>query len=232
MKKSDIDSLMRVEQSFYNTLLAIKNCPIMALYWDLGAILMPFKILKEKLLLYWHIRNLPPSSIAYQALIIQERLNLPSLLDEIVHFLNKFEVYDVLQFSKDAWKKLVSKNIVQMNREFIIESSKRYKKLDYVSMGCEDFGLKKYFLDLNLEDGRLKFRERCKTMTTCKTDYPSDMKNVRSLFSCHHCDEVDSVNLHWKTCSAYSHLRENRNLNSDVDLCAYYRDIINLRNQE
>ena len=230
MKESDMVALMRIEQSFFSTLLGVRNCPAMSLYWDLGAIVMPLKILKEKLLLYWHIHNLPSSSVAHQAITIQERLNFPSLRDEIVHFLNKYEVVDVTQFSKESWKVFVNKNITDMNRNYILEHSKKYKKIDYYSMGCEEFGLKDYFLNLSLADGRLKFRERCKTMSTCKTDYPSDINNIRSLFSCQHCDEIDSVRLHWKYCIAYSHLRENRNLNSDVDLCAYYRDIINMRN--
>ena len=165
-------------------------------------------------------------------MLIQERLHFPSLRDEIVHFLNKYEVFDVTQFSKESWKQFVRKNIADLNRNFIIENSKRYKKLDYYSMGCEEFGLKDYFLNLNLADGRLKFRERCKTMSTCKMDYPSDINNIKSLFTCHHCEEIDSVSLHWKSCSAYSQFRDNRNLDADADLCAYYRDIINMRNQE
>ena len=119
-----------------------------------------------------------------------------------------------------------------MNREYILDTSKKYKKLDYVSMGCEDFGLKNYFHNLNLSDSRLKFRERSKCMTTCRTDYPSDVENIRAMFKCYHCEEIDSVSLHWKSCLGYSHLRENRNLQSDVDLCGYYRDIINMRVQE
>ena len=135
-------------------------------------------------------------------------------------------------FTKESWKVFVNKKIADMNQNFILENTKRYKKLDYYSMGCEEFGIKDYFVNLRLADARLKFRERCKTMSTCKTDYPSDINHIKSLFTCHNCEEIDSVSLHWKSCPAYSHLRENRNLDSDVDLCAYYRDIINFRNQE
>ena len=96
-------------------------------------------------------------------------------------------------------------------------------------MACEEYGMKDYFRCLNLSDSRIKFRERSKCMTSCRTDYPSDKENVKAMFECYHCEEIDSVGLHWKSCAGYAHLRENRNLQLDTDLCGYYRDIINLR---
>ena len=38
---------------------------------------------------------------------------------------NRFEVVDVCLFSKEGWKKFVRKNIELMNKEYIIENSKR-----------------------------------------------------------------------------------------------------------
>ena len=166
-----------------------------------------------------------------QTMVIQERLRLPSLREEIVEFLNKYEIIDVKKFSKKSWKKFVREKIWNLNRDYIINSSKKYKKLDYFSMGCEEFEMKDYFHKLNLADSRLKFRERSRCMITCRTDYPSDNDNIRAMFKCHHCDEIDSLNLHWKSCQAYKHLRENRNLEVDYDLCGYYRDIIKLREE-
>merc|ERR1711935_536623 len=100
---------------------------------------MPLLILKEKLLLYHHICSLPVHCTAHQVLLIQERLSFPSLRDEVEEFLRKFEIIDVRKFSKQSWKVFVREKILNMNREYIIDTSKKYKKLDYVSMGCEDF---------------------------------------------------------------------------------------------
>ena len=204
----------------------------MAMYWDLGALVMPLRILKETLLLYYHILCLPVSSVAYRVLKIQENKNFPSLRDEVVDFLNKHEVNNVQEFSKQSWRKYVREKILSMNREYILTGSKNYKKIDHVSMACEDFGMKDYFNNLNLADSRLKFRERSHCMTSCRTDYPSDLENIREMFSCYHCDEIDTVDYHWKSCEGYKHLRANRNLNIDSDLCGYYRDIIKLRIDE
>ena len=232
MKKSDMDRLIKLENNFFNSLLAVRNCPTMAMYWDIGSLVFPLRILKEKLLLYHHISCLQETAVAYSVLVIQERQNLPSLKDEIIHFLRKYEIVDVRKFSKLGWRKYVREKIHEMNREFILENSKKYKKLDYMSMACEEYGLKDYFNCLNLTDSRIKFRERSKCMTSCRTDYPSDQGNIKAMFQCFHCDEIDSVGLHWKLCPGYAHLRENRNLQLDTDLCGYYRDIINLREQE
>ena len=229
MKKGNFNTLWKLENSFYNSLLAVRNCPSMAMYWDLGVLVMPLRILKEKLLLYHHISCLPQNSVARQVLDIQERLDYPSLRKEISHFLSKYEVFDVRKFSKKEWKCFVNKNIIQMNREYIIENSKHYKKIDYITMACEDFEIKGYFHDLNLEESRIKFRERSHCMTTCKTNYSNNYEYIKSMFECENClDEIDNFELHWKTCRGLKHLRENKDL-SDSDLVAYYREIISLR---
>ena len=94
MRQSDVNNLMKIENSFYHSLLAVKNCPVMAFYWDLGALVFPLRILKEKLILYHHISCLPENSVSNQVLLIQERMSLPSLRDEVCEFLSKHEVID------------------------------------------------------------------------------------------------------------------------------------------
>ena len=77
------------------------------------------------------------------------------------------------------------------------------------------------------------FRERYFCLPTCRMDYPSDISNIKAQFSCFHCEEIDSArDGHWKSCVGNSHLRENKVLTLDVDLCEYYRGIINMRIQE
>ena len=93
--------------------------------------------------------------------------------------------------------------------------------------------MKSYFKDLNLEDSRIKFRERCKCLSLCRTSHPSDINNIRASFECFHCQEVDTnAGLHWVTCSSYAHLCLNKNLHSDAELCDYYKEIINMRKQD
>ena len=83
---------------------------------------------------------------------IQETYNFPSLRQEISLFLNKYEIHDVKQFEKEKWKDFVNRSIRAMNRTFLLERMKDYKKLDEVSLSLEEFEIKQYFKELNLQN--------------------------------------------------------------------------------
>ena len=119
------------------------------------------------------------------------------------------------------------------NREFIIQSARKYKKIDYLSLAEEDYGTKEYLFRYDLAKARIKFKERSNCMTTCKVHYPSDRKNLESVFKCPEgeCASLDTLS-HWRKCQPYEHLRENRNLNDDYDLLSYYQDVISLRQRD
>ena len=117
------------------------------------------------------------------------------------------------------------------NRDFLVQSSERYKKVDSLSLACEEYERKEYFNKLNLAQSRIKFRERSKCMTTCRVDYPSDPRNISAMFQCYHCPKVDVLS-HWRDCIFYAKFRESKSLENDVDLVGYYQQIINLRKSE
>ena len=102
MKKSDIELLSKLQRLFLSSLLGVKNCPAVMMLWDLGMISIPMRILKEKLLLYHHIKSLPTGAVARQVIDIQENLNFPSLRNDISFFLAKFCVVDVTEFTKET----------------------------------------------------------------------------------------------------------------------------------
>ena len=108
--------------------------------------------------------------------------------------------------------------------------AKQYKKIDYISMACEDYEMKEYFLKLDLKGARIKFRERSKCMQTCMTHFSSDKKYLEAGFQCMSCNEgkIDTL-LHWRDCVSHSQFRESRNLESDYDLVSFYQDIIQMR---
>ena len=134
---------------------------------------------------------------------------------------------------KKEWKNLMRKKIESANRSRLIEEAKKYKKIDYVSLSCEEYKIKDYFCNLDLAKARLKFRERAKCMRTCKRHYSSDPNNLKTMFFCQSCDtkSVDVLS-HWRVCESYDHLRINRNFDSDFDLVSYYQDVIDLRRAE
>ena len=198
------------------------------MHWDLKVLTIPMRILKAKLNLFHHISCLPEQALARQVLEVQQRLHLGGLHVEVSEFLARHGVTDVRQFSKFQWKKFVSEKIDTDNREFLIKWSESYKKVDSLSLGVEEYESKPYFNTLNLAQARLKFRERSSCMKFCRTHASSDAGNIKALFQCFNCPKIDVLS-HWRTCQSYAKLRNNRNLDSDVDLLAYYQDIIQLR---
>ena len=203
------------------------------MYFDLTVLTIPFRILKDKLILFHHILTLPEGSVAKSILEIQQRLHLRGLNDEVSQFLVENEICDVRDFSKTEWRKFVKQKIVTANRAFLIEEAKKYKKIDYLSLACEEFKMKDYFLNLDLNGARIKFRERANCMYTCKRQYSSVESNIRTMFVCESCENgsIDVLS-HWKFCESYEQFRQNRNLDADFDLVAFYQDVINYRRAE
>ena len=145
IKKRDMDKLIKLQNLFLSVLLGVKNCPTPLMLWDLKILSMPLQILKSKLILYHHISTLPENALSYQILCQQERLNLPSVFDDIRSFLARYEVVDIKSFTKKEWATFVKKCIHNENREYLLDASKRYKKLDYLGLSCEDYEVKPCF---------------------------------------------------------------------------------------
>ena len=184
-------------------LLGVQHCPVSLMMWDLKILSMPLRILKSKLLLYHHISHLSDSDISHRVLVQQQRLQLAGLHEDVSRFLNKYEVVDIKSYSKSEWSRFVNSKIEDENRDSLWERSKYYKKLDYLSLGCEDYEVKPYFHKLNLAQSRIKFWERSKTLKYCRTSHPSEESNLKVSLRCFHCNEIDLIS-HWYTCPRYS----------------------------
>ena len=125
---------------------------------------------------------------------------------------------------------LVKSSILEVNSQSLLEDFKSYKKLDYFDFSLEEFGMKEYFSELNLEDSRMKFRSRAATVLTCSSHYPSDPENIKNMFQCgeNGCTSIDTI-LHWETANCYSHLKVSNSLSNDRELCQFYRNVIQHR---
>ena len=144
---------------------------------------------------------------------IQQQYNFVGLHEEIKSFLNRHEIIDVKRYTKSRWKKMIGEKIDSENRNFIIQWSMSYKKIDTLSLECEDYGIKDYLSKLSLADSRLKFRERSNCMKTCRMSFPSQPDNFKANFEClaKSCTEIDSLS-HWYRCKVYSKIIKSQNL--------------------
>ena len=116
-----------------------------------------------------------------------------------------------------------------LSRVRILTDIKSYKKLDYLELSLEEFQMKDYFHQLDLENSRVMFWARSKTMKGCSTHYPSDPENIRNMFECKEgCKSIDSI-FHWEFSNCYSHLKKTDKIKSDLELCKFYKRAINHR---
>ena len=183
------------------------------------------------MILYHHILNLPDTALCRKILDSQIRHKLGGIHDEVRPFLARHQVVDIKKFSKTEWRKLVNRELKKENRDFLVQWSETYKKVDSLSLACEEYETKDYINKLNLAQSRIKFRERSSCMTTCRVDYPSDSGNIKDMFKCYHCEKLDVLS-HWRECSSYAKFRETKCLDNDADLVSYYQQIISLRKSE
>ena len=61
-----------------------------------------------------------------------------------------------------------------------------------------------------------------------KMNYKGDKKYEKQLWKCDECKLMDSES-HILWCSAYQHLRTNKSLNNDKDLCQYLNEVLKIR---
>ena len=60
-----IQEMDKLQQMFYRCLMAVgSGCPIPALYWETGGIMMKYRITQKKLLFLPHVTTLPEDSLA------------------------------------------------------------------------------------------------------------------------------------------------------------------------
>ena len=224
-----IKELDNLQNLFYRVILQVPTgCPIPMLYWDCGGLLMSNLITQKKLLFLHHIATLSSDSLAHQVYLEQKRLRLPGLVAECQELLVEFDIMKITDYTKLQWKRLIKNKILMKNRNDLLEKMKKYKKIDYKCMSDENFELKPYFKNLHLSQARDKFRIRSFMTRTVKLNFVSDKKFAADLWSCWHCQSIDSQ-AHVRICPAYEHLRIDKDLDNDIHLVQYFRDVIKMR---
>ena len=132
----------------------------------------------------------------------------------------------------------MSKRVNDLNRKYLIESSIKYKKIDNLNMGSEEYKMKDYFLELDLTSARMKFQERAQMVKSCSSHFPSSKSFLQGGFFCPcHKDGKDREKMvenlfHCKKCLRFSKYRESNNIETEIGLTKYYLQIIKARARE
>ena len=197
---------------------------------------MELMILRRKLPLFHHLMTLDKQSLARTIADIQDANSYPDLIKECRTALTHLGLTssDPQHYTKQSWKKLISRKIIEENRRQLLESIKGFKKLNQEELAQEEFKVKDYLKHLTPIEARVKFALRTQQLRTIRMNQMNNQDFARKLWRCPHCHHdghglsVDSQ-AHVLMCQSYKHLREVKNMEVDKDLVAYFQSVMKLR---
>ena len=202
------------------------STPKAALLWETGLLPMSVRVMKRKLNLINFIKNSDESSLSNQVFTEQRRNNWPGPVkesDEICDLLNLPSIANEPVSRADidgACKKKAEKDLK--------EKMERLSKLK--DKTGESFEQRDYFKTLKINEARAMFRSHS-MMLECKMNYSSDPKFSKELWLCDSCQKAIDTQSHVMICSAYSKLREGRDVNSDEDVAWYLAEVMKIRSK-
>ena len=227
-----IKILENLQNFMFRCLLsAPKSTPACFLLWDLGSLTMCNRIIETKLNFLYHLLNLSKESLANEIISVQLKAGFPGLAKECKGYIQDLRLTDITEesISNQKWKNEVKQAILEKNKnDLIFEMKKKEKVKEYIN---EPFEKKEYFQSLNLHEARIIFKKRAKMLQFVKMNFPSDPVYKSELWQCSGCmSKIDTMS-HVLWCSAYSNLRENKDINSDKDLASYLEQVLKIRSK-
>ena len=88
--------------------------------------------------------------------------------------------------------------------------------------------MKSYLNDLPVNLAGIKFKYRVSMLPFVKMCYKSEPKYLKSLWKCTACGLMDTIQ-HLAYCIGYEHMRVDKDLSDDFQLCVYLSNIIKER---
>ena len=112
--------------------------------------------------------------------------SLPGLFLDVSEHLEKLGITDLRSVSKWTYKRTVTKYVRQTFFNELLESVRKYKKLNYEEISKLEFKRKTYFSTMNLESGRMAFRVAAK-MVNVPANFPSKYRRRGESIACSAC---------------------------------------------
>ena len=150
--------------------------------------------------------------------------------------IEKLNLGDIKDYSKNQWKKAVKIKIQSIQKEELIEEMKRYKKIDYRTYESQEFKLREFFSKLNLRDIRVKVQSELFMIPSIRKNFKNNRRYKEENFSCPDCTSIGILNISdsqehvlTSSCQANSDLKIGRDFSKDKDLCDFFHDLIERR---
>ena len=177
------------------------------------------------------------SALARKFSEIQQENNFPGLMSECKLLLRKYKLneHNIHESSKLSWKNKVKHAIVTLFKEYIVESMKSYKKVDHEKKKNEEFGLKSYLMNMNLDNGRMMFAIETEMVEKIKFNYMNNIQYENENWAYDYCTKQSGVYKpdtiqHVTICENYSNLRQDLNLDHERDAVVFSTNIFKFRN--
>ena len=243
ISKKTVKILDDTFNTFYRCMFRIgTGCPKVNFYWQCATLTPMNHILQKKLMFIYHLANLPISSLAKNVFELQLD-NTCGIVAENAEHLNALN-FSVNRFqSKAIWRKIVRNYVLNRNKAQLLESMKKYKKINYDECVQEEFRRKPYFYEMTLDQIRTRFRISSQMLQSVKANFASKYRH-KSL-ACESCrgtdrqtdsltprpenEPIDSQTHLLTSCPAFDDLREQYDTQSDLGLVNFFRAVIDRR---
>ena len=207
-----LNMLKRIMQLPYAT-------PSVIVQYEFGIIDLDLEVMMEKVLLYFEILRIEPSTIERKLLEKMLSHKVPGFcreLEEALHTLGMGGDVDVyVKMSKEKSRKLCKEKLVQLQEHRILEKMVEVSKSDNLLFLNEfkfDGKMKDYLYQLPFEEARVVFMLRSR-MFPSKANYKGRWKTEE----CEFCALTEN-DKHLFSCPAYIDLTGNLNYHSIVSL--------------
>ena len=202
------------------------STPKTALLWETGSLLMSTRVMQRKLNLINFIKKLDPESLSKQVFQEQRKHGWPGPVKESDKICSTLNLPSIA--NDDVSRREIEQACKEKTEKDLKEKMKKSSKLkDKIE---ERFEQKEYFKNIKIHEARTMFRARSK-MLNCKMNYSSDPKFMKELWLCDSCERAIDQQSHVMICSAYSNLREGRDINNDEDVAWYRAEVMKIRNK-
>ena len=239
IRKKDIKQLDKLQLKFLRIVTGVgKGCPIPILLYHTGTLSMENRIMIKKATFLKHVASLPRGTISRDVFDTQCLQNI-GLVAEVVPFLEKLGLSNFESFTKHQFRKILKRRVTDLNKQQLLEMSRKYKKISYESLSKDDFCVNEYFKKLTVGQARLRLKIAARMTPRVAACYPSDRRYQLIDFQCVACraagrpvsQETRDTEEHIKMCDQYCDLRTDLNLDTDHGLVMFFKRVIERREE-
>ena len=213
-----------------------KGCPIPLLLYHTGMMSFSNRILIRRLSFLHHVATLPLRTLARDTYETMSRHQLPGLATQLTPVMQELGLSNMQAHSKNSWKRIVKKKIIERQKEQLLQQAETYKKISAEQLNKDEFGVQEYFSTLTVPQARLRLKLAGGMCPRVATLYPSDRRYQSINFQCLACraagrpvSETRDTVQHITECIFYEKFKCGLSLNTDIGLVTFMKRVIDDR---